>query len=72
MVKKKDLQNMNDEDLQKQLKELKMELMKANSQVASGTAPKNPGQIKQIKKTIARILTITKNKQTTEEGKKHE
>jgi large subunit ribosomal protein L29 len=58
MVKKKDLKNMSSEDHDKQLRELEMELMKANAQVASGSTPKNPGQIKQIRKTIARILTL--------------
>ncbi|MCK5107544.1 MAG: 50S ribosomal protein L29 [Nanoarchaeota archaeon] len=76
MVKKKDLKNMGNEEIEKTLKELKMELIKANSQVASGSAPKNPGQIRQIKKTIARIITIQKeksvDKKTKEEGKKDE
>ena len=54
-------------EMEKQLNDLKMEMMKAKSQVAAGSA-KNPGQLKQIRKNIARILTI-KNK---EEGKKHE
>jgi large subunit ribosomal protein L29 len=69
MVKKKDLKNMSKADLEKQLKDLRMELIKSNSQIASGSAPKNPGQIKQTKKTIARILTFLKQK---EEGKKNE
>ncbi|MBD3164879.1 50S ribosomal protein L29 [Candidatus Woesearchaeota archaeon] len=73
MVKKKELWSMNREEMEKQLDNLKMELIKANSQVASGTAPKSPGQIRQSKKTIARILTILKNKEKTkEEKKKHE
>jgi large subunit ribosomal protein L29 len=75
MVKKKDLRGMSNEELNKQLKDLKMELIKSNSQVASGSAPKNPGQIRQTKKTIARIITILKQKsekKTKEEGKKHE
>ena len=76
MVKKKDLKNMGKEELEKTLKDLKMELIKANSQVASGSAPKNPGQIKQSKKTIARIITFLKEKEgekkTKEEGKKDE
>ncbi len=37
------------------------ELVKSNSQVASGSVPKNPGQIRQTKKTIARIITILNN-----------
>ena len=62
---------MNNDELNKQLTDLKMELMKSNSQVASGSAPKNPGQIRQTKKTIARILTFIKEKKP-EEVKKHE
>ena len=58
MVKIKDLKGMGSVDLEKQLKDLRMELIKSNSQVASGSTPKNPGQIKQTKKTIARIITI--------------
>jgi large subunit ribosomal protein L29 len=73
MVKKKDLWNMDAAGLEKQQKELNMELMKLNSQRASGTVPKNPGQIKNARKTIARILTILSRKskeKTNEEAKK--
>ena len=67
---------MNHDELGKTLDELRMELIKANSQVASGSAPKNPGQIRQTKKTVARILTILKEKDLSnknkEEGKKDE
>ena len=66
-MKKKELKNLGKEEMEKQFKDLKMELMKAKSQVAAGSA-KNPGQIKQFRKNIARILTI-KNKEV---GKKHE
>jgi large subunit ribosomal protein L29 len=62
MVKKKDLAKMSKEDLEKQMKDLRMELIKQNAQRASGTTPKNPGQIKNAKKTIARIITIIKQK----------
>lgn len=62
MVKKKDLRNMNSGELKKNLKELRMELIKSNSQVAAGSTPKNPGQIRHSKKTIARIITFLKEK----------
>ncbi len=68
MVKKKDLRNMGNAELQAQLKELEMELMKANSEVASGSVPKNPGKIRQTKKTIARIITILKEKGASEKA----
>ncbi len=33
-----------------------------NAQVAIGTALKNPGQVKKIKKTIAKILSVKQEK----------
>ena len=36
--------------------------MKINTQVSTGANPENPGKARQVKKTIARILTIMKNK----------
>ena len=61
-MKTKEIHSMKNEDLVKKIKELKMELMKLNAQVAVGTVPKNPKQLKQIKKTIAKIKTEQKSK----------
>ena len=57
-MKKRELKALGTPELEKKVSELRMELMKANSQVASGSAPKNAGHIKQMKKTNARILTL--------------
>jgi len=43
--------------LQKRLSELRKELIKVNAQIATGTVPENPGNVRNIKKNIARILT---------------
>ena len=48
--------------LNEKLTELKKELVKVNAQVAIGTALKNPGQVRVIKKTLARILTLSTEK----------
>ncbi len=58
---------MSKDDLNVRLVELKKDLMKINAE-ASVSNPKNPGKISQIKKTIAKILTITNenNKQKGE------
>jgi large subunit ribosomal protein L29 len=53
---------MSKEDLNTKLEELKKELIKVNAQIATGTTPKSPGHVKQIKKNIARILTIIHKK----------
>lgn len=62
-MKFKDLKSLNDLDLKEKMNELRKELININSQVAMGTVIKNPGQITGTKKTIARILTILKNKE---------
>jgi len=59
-MKYKELSGLNANQLEKKLKEAKMELIKLNSQVSTGSNVKNPGQIKQLKKTIAKIKTIQK------------
>ena len=57
-MKFKELKKLDNKSLNEKKKELKLELMKDNAQVAIGTVPKNPGKIKLAKKTIARINTI--------------
>ena len=54
----KDLLALPKEALEAKIRESKKELMKLNAQVGTGTTVKNPGQIKQLKKTIAAIKTI--------------
>jgi ribosomal protein L29 len=49
-------------ELESRLSELRKELIKLNTQVATGTTLKSPGQVKKIKKNIARLLTELKQK----------
>ncbi|MEM5879377.1 MAG: 50S ribosomal protein L29 [Candidatus Aenigmatarchaeota archaeon] len=60
----KQLREMKKEELDKRLSELRLELLKEQGNVRMGRPVKNPGKIKQIRKNIARILTIKR------EGKK--
>lgn len=60
IIKKKQLKQMNKEDLNKRIDEIRLELSKEAASIAVGM-PKNPGKIKEMKKTIARILTIRNN-----------
>ena len=57
-MKAKELRLMNEIDLENKSVELKKELMKINSQIAIGTVPKSPGKVREIKRTIAKILTV--------------
>ena len=62
-MKTKEFSKMKGGDIDSKIKELKMELVKLYAQVASGTTPKKPTQIKLIRKNIARMLTV-KNRST--------
>ena len=68
-MKAKELKIMNELELDNKSAELKKELMKINSQIAIGTLPKSPGKIGEMKRTIARILTIKNSKQKSGENK---
>ena len=61
ILRSKEIKNMSKEEIESKLEDLKMELMKLNAQRVTHTA-KGMGKIKEIKKTIARILTLIKQK----------
>ncbi len=50
-------------DAIEQLAQLRAELAKERAVVAGGTRPENPGKIRQLRKTIARILTIMRERE---------
>ena len=62
-MKNIDVTKMSKPELEAKVLELRKELIKLNAQTATGTTPKNPKQIKQDKKYIARILTALHNKE---------
>ena len=53
-----DIKKMPKDELTKKLHDLRTELMKLNAQVAIGTTPKNTKQIREIKRTIAKVETL--------------
>lgn len=57
ILKIKDIRKMSKNDLEKKLKELKLELIKAKTNASKSGSIKT----KEIKKTVARILTIDKS-----------
>ena len=57
-MKTKDLRALSPQDRQDKLKETRDALMNARGVAAMGGAPRNPGEIRQLRTTIARILTI--------------
>ena len=69
-MKTKEIRSLDKNTLDEKKIELKKELVKMNAQVAIGTALKSPGQVKEIKKNIARILTIENEKASQKNMKK--
>lgn len=62
IIKKNELKGMTSKQMEDKVVGLKRELIKINSQVAIGTLPENPGRIKEIKRTIAKLITILSQK----------
>lgn len=57
-MKTKEIREMTKEDREKRLEEIRTELMHERGIAAMGGAPPNPGKIKTLRTTIARILTV--------------
>ena len=56
IIRNKDLKNMSKENMKIKLTELRKELMKLRAQVARKTPPENPGKIRILRRTIAKLL----------------
>jgi large subunit ribosomal protein L29 len=53
-----EIRDMDDEERQDRLQELRTELIKIKTMIKAGGSVENPGRAKALKKTIARILTV--------------
>ncbi len=60
ILRAKNIRDMRTEDRVKKLKELRLELFKEKGKIDIGGISDNPGKIREIRKTIARMLTIKK------------
>lgn len=55
-----EVRNMNSTERQDELDKLRLELVRERAVASAGGAPENPGRIREIRRTIARIRTIQK------------
>ena len=62
ILKANDIREMEDDEIEEHLGELRQELMKIRGVTASGGVPEDIGKIREIRRTIARILTIQSEK----------
>ncbi len=54
----KEMRDMSSEERMKKLSEFKTELLRLKTMIRAGGTVENPARIKELRKTIARILTI--------------
>lgn len=57
-----EIRNMNEEEIAEELLKLESELIRERGIVTAGGAPEKPGRIKEIRRTIARIKTVQKER----------
>jgi large subunit ribosomal protein L29 len=70
VLKTKQLREMKIENLERKLRELRLELSKEMANVKMGRPIKNPGKIRVLRRNIARILTFKKQLKLAKGGKK--
>ncbi len=58
-----EIRGMSIEEMVERLKEFRAELARTRATAAAGGSLENPARIKELKRAIARILTIMKEKQ---------
>lgn len=58
ILKPAEIRKLSDKDRKKKMLELQIQLIKFRSKIKSGGQLESPGQIKEIRRTIARIKTI--------------
>ncbi|MCJ2564128.1 MAG: 50S ribosomal protein L29 [Candidatus Thermoplasmatota archaeon] len=73
LLRTSEIREMNIEERQKKLKELRNDLMHERGVAAMGGAPASPGRIRAIRSNISRLLTIVQEEETKgEEAVKEE
>jgi large subunit ribosomal protein L29 len=63
ILRSEEIRGMSREEMLEKLRELRAELARARATAAAGGSLDNPARIRELKRTIARILTIIKEKQ---------
>ena len=58
LMRLKEIKSMSSEDRAKQLSDLRAEMARLRTMVRAGGAVENPARIRELRKTIAKILTI--------------
>ena len=63
ILRPSEIRDMNVEEMRAKLREFRAELARARATAGAGGSLENPARIRELRRTIARILTIMKEKQ---------
>jgi len=69
ILRVKEIRDMPSEERIKRLGEFRTELLRLKTMIAAGGTVENPARIRELRKTIARILTIEKEQKSKPEEK---
>jgi len=70
ILRKREIRQMMPEERKKKLNELRTELVRLRTTVAAGGTIENPARMSEIRRTIARILTIENEQKRKEVSEK--
>jgi len=70
ILRAKEIRKMKAEERQEKLAELYAELRRLRAKVASGGAVESPGRLRELRRSIARILTIQREEELRKGGAK--
>jgi len=65
ILRVKDIRKLSEKELNDKLKELNLELSKERANIEIGASASSPGRLGEIRRAIARIKTIQKEKKTS-------
>ena len=67
IMRKKDIRKLEEKELEKKMNEMRLELAKQRASVKIGASVTSPGRIRELRKTVARGLTIKKERSAKEQ-----
>ena len=67
IMRKKDIRKLEEKELEKKMNEMRLELAKQRASVKIGATVTSPGRIRELRKTVARGLTIKKERSAKEQ-----
>lgn len=70
ILRMKDVRSMSYEDRRKKLDELRTELSRLRTMIRAGGAVENPARVRELRKAIARVLTVESEAKRAEANEK--